>query len=196
MKKLIVFLSTIMVISGCTSSRDILAQNQMTIQNLKNQVIDLRAENQGLQQQLEQSKQGRIPSGVVAVDAGNSRGGYYQNNISPGTVVSAQPTGGYEDALQLYRAGDIDGAIAGFQQFLQTGVTGEEAALAQYWIGDAYYSKRAYHEAQRYFGTFLKNMPESDKTNAALRKLITSLKAIGRNADAEVLKTQGVSAIQ
>lgn len=195
--KLLAAIAAAMLLSGCTSSavQQQLSQNQQTIQQLRNQVIDLQAENQGLQGQLQAAKQGRIPSGVIAVDQGDARGGAYTPNVAAGKAVASQPSGGYEDALQLYRAGDLDGAIQGFQQYLSNG-QGKHAAMAQYWIGSAYYTQRNYQEATRYLGTFLKNMPDSDKTQNALSMLITSLKAVGRNGDAKILQQQGVSAIQ
>lgn len=196
--KLLIIATATVLLGGCANraQEEQLARSQQTIQQLRNQVVDLKAENEGLQGQLQQAKQGRIPSGVVAVDAGNARGNAYGSNVSAGTVVSAKATGSYDDALQLYRAGDIDGAIQGFQQFLDSGAQGDQAALAQYWIGNAYYSQRNYQEAVRYLGTFLKNMPQSDKTDNALKTLITSLKAVGRENDAQILEKQGVNAIQ
>lgn len=196
-KPFLVALFITIFLSGCVSREleEQLAQNQQTITQLRNNVIDLKAENEGLQKQLKEAKQGRIPSGVIAVDAGDSRGNAYSNGqVQAGTVVSTEATG-YDNALQLYRAGDINGAIAGFQQYLASGAQGEQAALAQYWIGTGYYSQRNYEQALRYLGTFLKNLPQSDKTDTALNQLITSLRAVGRDNDAQILEQHGVSAI-
>lgn len=188
------FVAALFVLSGCSSGlQEQLDQKTIAMQDLQNQLVDLRAENAGLQQQLSEAKQARIPTGVIAVDATGQQNLYQQ--VSAGTVVS-EANGGYDNALQLYRAGDIDGAIRAFEQFLASGAQGEQAALAQYWIGDAHYTKRDHEQAVRYLGTFLRNMPQSEKAAPALQKLITSLRAVGRGQDADVLQAQGVSAIQ
>lgn len=193
-KKIIITSVLMLLLTGCASNKELLAQNQATISQLRNQVVDLKAENEGLQSQLAQAKQTRIPSGVIAVNEGNARGNAY--GVSEGTVVTPSQSGSFDNAVQLYRAGDIDGAIREFTNFLNSGAQGEQAAMAQYWVGSGYYTQRNYEQAVKYLGTFLKNMPESDKTNSALSQLITSLKAVGRTEDAQVLEQQGVSAIQ
>lgn len=194
MKKISI-LAVSALLGACSSGlQEKLDQSTATIQQLQNQVVDLRAENAGLQQQLSEAKQARIPTGVIAVDASGT-GSLYQQ-VSAGTVVSEANSGSYDNALQLYRAGDIDGAIRGFKAFLAGGAQGEQAALAQYWIGDANYSKQDYQQAVRYLGTFLRNMPYSKKSAPALQKLIKALRAVGRDEDADILQNQGVSAIQ
>lgn len=194
MKKISIFALSVLLGACSSGLQEKLDQSTVTIQQLQNQVVDLRAENAGLQQQLSEAKQARIPTGVIAVDASGT-GSLYQR-VSAGTVVSEAHGVSYDNALQLYRAGDIDGAIRSFEAFLAGGAQGEQAALAQYWIGDANYSKQDYPQAVRYLGTFLRNMPHSEKSVPALEKLIRALRAVGRNEDADVLQSQGVSAIQ
>ena len=104
--------------------------------------------------------------------------------------------GGYEEGLAQYRAGDLNGAIGTFEQYLNSGVSGPEAALAQYWLGDAYYMQRNYDMASRYLGAYLKAQPNGDRAQAALNRLVESLRAMGRNEDAATLASQGISALQ
>ena len=93
--------------------------------------------------------------------------------------------------------GDLNGAIGTFEQFLNSGsASGNEAALAQYWLGDAYYMQRNYDMASRYLGAYLKAQPNGERSQAALNKLVESLRALGRTADADTLASQGVSALQ
>ena len=181
------FLSLIFI-SACSNDEleKRLNENTITIQNLRNEITDLKAQNQVLENQLSQAKQGRIPTGVLAVD---------YSKVSEGKVISSSDRG-YENALNLYRAGDINSAQREFKNFLSTGAQGEEAIMAHYWLGDSAYSQRNYSEAAHYLGLFLKYKPESDKTENALKKLITSLKESGRAEEAQILQEQGVAAIQ
>lgn len=175
------------ILAGCAGTNP---EQTAMIHSLQEQVVNLEAQNQQLNAQLAQVTQARIPSGVTAVST--ERMG--TRNYS-GEVVD-QTASGYSEALALYQAGDIDNAITAFQNFLNSGAQGDEAAYAQYWIGDGYYTRQNYSQAVRYLGTFLKNMPQSEKTDPALKKLIASLRAVGRDADAAILEQQGVNAIE
>ena len=181
------FLSLIVLI-GCSNDEleKRLNENTITIQNLRNEITDLKAKNQVLESQLSQAKQGRIPTGVLAVD---------YSKVSEGQVVSRSDSG-YQNALNLYRAGDIEAARKEFKNFLATGAQGEEAIMANYWLGDSAYSQRNYSEAAHYLGLFLKYKPESERTEIALKKLISSLKESGRTEEAQILQEQGTAAIQ
>ena len=186
MKKLI-FLPCLFLIACSNGEMERrLNENTVTIQNLRNEVTDLKAKNQVLETQLGQAKQGRIPTGVLAVD---------YSKVAEGQVVSRGDSG-YENALSLYRAGDIEGASREFKNFLATGAQGEEAIMANYWLGDSAYSQRNYGEAAHYLGLFLKHKPQSERTEIALKKLITSLRESGRAEEAQILQEQGVEAIQ
>lgn len=179
-RTLIMLLSSSVLLTACVSSKQA-EENAMMLGQLRNQVIDLQAENEGLKRQLQQAQQGRIPSGVVAV--------------SEGTVVSSHANG-FEQALTLYRAGDVDGAIQGFQQTLSAPSSPEQALTAQYWLGDAYFTQQNYAQAVDYFAAFIKGMPNDSKVSAAVSKMIQSLNALGRTEEAKVLKEYGASAIQ
>lgn len=190
MKKEFLLLSVVFL-GACASGsmREQLEANALTIQRLQDQVIDLRAEKEGLERQLAEAQQGRVPTGVLAV-ASTSR--LEEGRVLRNDTYSAD----YEHALALYRAGDIEGAVLEFERFLSQGMRDEYSVFAQYWIGDAAYTLRDYEKAARYLGTFLRNMPESDKTQNALNKLILSLRALGRNGEAEILARDGVDAIR
>ncbi len=176
------------ILAGCAGTNP---EQTAMIHSLEKQVVDLQTQNQQLNAQLEQATQARIPTGVTAVSTARMD----TANSYSGAVVD-QTASGYNEALALYQAGDIDNAITAFQNFLNSGAQGNEAAYAQYWIGDGYYTRQNYSQAVRYLGTFLKNMPQSDKTDPALKKLIASLRAVGRDADAAILEQQGVNAIE
>lgn len=185
MKKMVIFAA---LLSGCMQNQQ-LSENAVTIQTLKNQIVDLKNENKALKEKIEE---GRIPSGVVAVRT--ARG--VDAEVAAGTVVDSNAARGYEDALNLYRAGDVEAAVKAFCAYLDGGARDEKAVMAQYWLGDAYYSQRNFKEAVRYLGTFLKNKPQSEKTAPALKKLIYALRAVGRESEANILEKEGAKAIQ
>ena len=169
-------------------------------QELQMQVDTLRSENQTLAQRLARMEQEqselqrkvaeagnvRVPTGISAVPSAR-RGG----NTAPIPATD----GSYGQAYALFQAGDIDNAIPAFERFLQSGAGGEEALMAQYWLGESYYNKRNYDMASRYYATYLKAQPQGGRSAQALQKLIESLRAQGRTEDANLLQSQGVSAI-
>ncbi|MBP3195187.1 MAG: tetratricopeptide repeat protein [Cardiobacteriaceae bacterium] len=192
--KTIVLLISLTVLAACGDRERMLEEqineNKRTIQQLRNQVVDLQAENSGLNQQLTTAKQGRIPTGVIAVQSGD-----LYNRVQEGTAITAAGEG-YQHALQLYRAGDLQNAESAFRQFLATNPQGEEAALANYWLGDAAYNRRAYDQAAGYLAMSLKISPQGEKSAVAMQKLVQSLKAAGRTEDARVLEQNGIAALQ
>ena len=192
--KVLILLSSVLLVSACTNRVKLMEeeinQNKMTIQELRNKVVDLQAENSGLQNQLQSAKQGRIPTGVIAVQTA----GLY-DRVQAGTSVSTAGEG-YDHALQLYRAGDIANAESAFRQFLASGAQGEQAALANYWLGDGAYNRRDYEQAISYFAVCLQQAPQGEKSAAALSKLIQTLKLAGRAQDAKILEENGIAALQ
>ena len=56
--------------------------------------------------------------------------------------------------------------------------------------------QRNYDMASRYLGAYLKAQPNGDRAQAALNRLVESLRAMGRNEDAATLASQGISALQ
>ena len=53
----------------------------------------------------------------------------------------------YRRALELYKQGQLDQAIEQFRLFLRSGGKSDLADNAQYWIGEAYYSRGDYNRA-------------------------------------------------
>ena len=172
-------------------------------QELQMQVDSVRAENRTLTQRLARMEQEqselrnklaqastvRVPTGISAVPAAR-RGAAGQGAPIPAT------DGSYGQAYALFQAGDLNNAIPAFEQYLNSGnAAGNERDLAQYWLGEAYYNKRNHDMASRYYAAYLKAAPQGERSPQAMQKLIESLRAMGRNEDAEVLRSQGISAI-
>lgn len=163
------------------------SQGQL-LQELTRRVVGLEQEQNALKAQVATlAEYARLPTGVAVVPVTRT-----------GAVASAVAAGGeFDAALNLYRAGDVAQAIALFEQFLNTTQLNDaRVPLAQYWLGDAYYTQRNFEMANRLLATSLKNNPNSEKAPMALAKLIESLRALGRTADAEALAQYGVQAIQ
>ena len=119
-----------------------------------------------------------------------------RGDAAPAAQSGGEGGSGFEEGLAQYRAGNLNGAIGTFEQYLNSGASGPEAAQAQYWLGDAYYMQRNYDMASRYLGAYLKAQPNGDRAQAALSRLVESLRAMGRTEDANTLASQGVSALQ
>ena len=176
--------------SGCaTIDPEQYAATQRQVNDLSTRLKKLEADQVALQTRLDEVGKGaRLPSGVNAVVTPR------RGEAAPAAANSTG--GGYEEGLAQYRAGDLNGAIGTFEQYLNSGASGPEAALAQYWLGDAYYMQRNYDMASRYLGAYLKAQPNGDRAQAALNRLVESLRAMGRNEDAATLASQGISALQ
>ena len=176
--------------SGCaTIDPEQYAATQHQVNDLSTRLKKLEADQVALQTRLDEVGKGaRLPSGVNAVVTPR------RGEAAPAAQNSTG--GGYEEGLAQYRAGDLNGAIGTFEQYLNSGASGPEAALAQYWLGDAYYMQRNYDMASRYLGAYLKAQPNGDRAQAALNRLVESLRAMGRNEDAATLASQGISALQ
>ena len=176
--------------SGCaTIDPEQYAATQRQVNDLSTRLKKLEADQVALQTRLDEVGKGaRLPSGVNAVVTPR------RGEAAPAAANSTG--GGYEEGLAQYRAGDLNGAIGTFEQYLNSGASGPEAAQAQYWLGDAYYMQRNYDMASRYLGAYLKAQPNGDRAQAALSRLVESLRAMGRTEDANTLASQGVSALQ
>jgi len=176
--------------SGCaTIDPEQYAATQRQVNDLSTRLKKLEADQVALQTRFDEVGKGaRLPSGVNAVVTPR------RGEAAPAAANSTG--GGYEEGLAQYRAGDLNGAIGTFEQYLNSGASGPEAALAQYWLGDAYYMQRNYDMASRYLGAYLKAQPNGDRAQAALNRLVESLRAMGRNEDAATLASQGISALQ
>lgn len=176
-------------LAGCASQEP--NANTLLIQDLTRKLVAIEHNQQTMQQQIKTlTEQSRYPVGVAAVPV-DRRTGRVANTINANIGAEAL----YEQAMGLYRAGNVANAIPLLERYLIESPNGAQAVMAQYWLGDGYYYQRDFEMANRYLGTFLKNAPNSEKSSLALTKLIDSLKAVGRHQDATILAEQGASAI-
>ncbi len=80
----------------------------------------------------------------------------------------------YEDALEHFKAGSYDKAIAGFADFLKAYPNSTLAANAQYWTGYAYYARKDYKNAVAQQTRLVNAYPQSPKVPDALLNIANS----------------------
>ena len=86
----------------------------------------------------------------------------------------------YRRALQSYRDGQSDQAIQQFREYVRSNPKSDLADNAQYWIGEAYYSKGDYNRAIIELNEVLLKYPQGDQVPGALaraRHLVLQLRA-------------------
>lgn len=180
-----------LLLAGCASKEP--DANTLLIQDLTRKLVAIEQNQHTMQQKIAMlTERSHFPVGVAAIAVDRHTGrvsALNNNNASMGTDAL------YEQAMGLYRAGNVASAIPLLEQYLIDAPNGSKAILAQYWLGDAYYYQRDFDMASHYLGIFLKNAPDSDKSSRALTKLVDALQTVGRHQEAAILAEQGASAI-
>jgi len=105
--------------------------------------------------------------------------------IASATAAAQAAAGAAEAALspsELYQTArrqlvqkKFDLAVQGFQLYLQKYPKGESAGHATYYLGQAYFEKKAWEEAAREYATVIDRFPKSDVTPAARLKYAVCL---------------------
>jgi tol-pal system protein YbgF len=107
--------------------------------------------------------------------AGDAAGGDAAKN----GVLDPAESKVYESALNQFKLGNYQGAIAGFQTFIQTWPNSPNAPSAQYWIGNAYFALREYKAAIAAQQKLIAAWPDSTKAPDALLNLASSQLEMG-----------------
>lgn len=188
-------LSIAALLAGCGANNEQLSMiesNSDKVRALTERVAQLEVQQQAIGEQLARGGI-RVPSGITAIPSPRRSGVYDDQAI----LAAAGAADGYDQALSVYRAGDLANAAALFEQYINQGGNGDAARLnlARYWLGDAYYNQRQFELANRYLGQYLRQEPNGEKASTALQKLIQSLRATGREQDAALLSQHGPSVI-
>ena len=87
-------------------------------------------------------------------------------------------------ALDLFKRGDYQGAIAGFGTFVKTYPRSALAPSAQFWIGNAQYARRDYRASINTQRQLLKDYPDNSKAPDALLNIASAQADMGDNAAA------------
>jgi len=85
----------------------------------------------------------------------------------------------YESAFNLFKIGNYQAAIAGFQNFLKSYPASPLAANAQYWIGNSYSALKDYKSAIGQQQKLIRTYPNSPKVPDALLNIASSQTEIG-----------------
>lgn len=93
----------------------------------------------------------------------------------------------YRRALQSYRDGQPDQAIEQFREFLRANPKSDLADSAQYWIGEAYFSKGDYSRSIIALNEVLEKYPQGDQVPGALLALATAFSRTGDPIDAKLI---------
>ncbi len=109
------------------------------------------------------------------------------SSTTPGDGTSAAAQQAYGRAFDDLKAGQYPQAIKGFQAFLASYPRGALSDNAQYWLGEAFYVMRDYHQALAAFTRVSKDWPESRKVPDALVKQGFALFELKRLADARTV---------
>jgi tol-pal system protein YbgF len=99
-------------------------------------------------------------------------------------AADASPRRAYDSALNIYRAGDYQGAIAAFDAFVKRYPRDALAPNAQYWIGDAWFNLRDFRAAASAQQALISNYPDSVKVPDAMLNLSSAQIALGESAAA------------
>jgi tol-pal system protein YbgF len=89
-----------------------------------------------------------------------------------GTVLKApEPSDVYKQSKSDFDKGNIDLALAGFQNYVSQFPHTSLAGSAQYWIGECYYAKKDFGKAIEAFAKVVKSYPKSEKAAGAKLKI-------------------------
>ncbi|MEY3219444.1 MAG: tol-pal system protein YbgF [Pseudomonadota bacterium] len=99
----------------------------------------------------------------------------------PKTTTAPQE---YQQAFDLLQRGQYEKATQVFESFIKQSPTGDYADNAQYWLGEAYYSKRDFVGALAAFKKLVDNYPDSPKKSHALLKIGFSYDELGDKVNA------------
>ena len=103
---------------------------------------------------------------------------------------AAQEKQAYEAALNQFKVGNYQSAIAGFQGFMANFPNSQFLPSAQYWIGNAYYALRDYKSAILTQQKVVATWPDNPKAADAMLNIASSQQELGdTKAARETLKT-------
>ena len=85
----------------------------------------------------------------------------------------------YEAALNQFKVGNYQSAIAAFQSFLAAYPNSQQVSSAQYWIGNAYYALRDYKVAIAAQQKVITSWPDSPKAPDALLNIASCQAEMG-----------------
>src|SRR5690349_653955 len=183
--------SASLCLSGCmlATQQDILKLDsdvsdlRKTQADLVTKMSDLSGNLQALNSQLESSQQrmSTLSQKLDDLQADIARRMNVLSGQVTGTSAPAASSPGdvYRLAYNDYQAGKYDLAIVGFRNFVAQFPRSEQAAQAQFYVGECDYARKSYAEAAREYERVVQNYPRSEFAPKALFKKGVSLQQIG-----------------
>lgn len=110
----------------------------------------------------------------------------------PATPEEAMPSGEiemYDHALSLFRKGEYEAAMRGFQAFLNQHPKSDRADNGHFWIGECYMALEQYEQAILAYQKVIKDYPKGNKVaNAMLRQAAAFLEIQDKTSARLLLK--------
>jgi tol-pal system protein YbgF len=125
---------------------------------------------------------GSPAAGQVPLPAGEAGAGKPQAAADP-----AEETRAYEAALNQFKVGNYQGAIASFQGFVAAYPSSQLAPSAQYWIGNSYFNLRDYKNAMAAQQKLIGQYPASPKVPDAMLNIASCHQGLGDTAAAKAM---------
>jgi tol-pal system protein YbgF len=91
------------------------------------------------------------------------------------------PEATYQQGLDAQKSGNPQKARELLTRFVEQNPKHELAANAHYWMGESYYSEKAYDQAVLEYEKVIKNYPGKEKVPAAMLKQALAFKGLGDN---------------
>ena len=127
------------------------------------------------------SSAGTQPLAPAAPAAGQTVASAQSNAVA---LPEGTPRQQYRYAQGLMRKSQFEAAEAAFQAFMATHPEHELTPLANYWLGDTLYRRKAYQDAAQVYFDGYQRFPNSAKANDTLLKLGHSLVRLGQVEEA------------
>jgi tol-pal system protein YbgF len=113
-----------------------------------------------------------------------------QDRLAAPEREAAQEKQSYEAALNQFKVGNYQSAIAGFQGFMANFPNSQLVPSAQYWIGNSYYALRDYKVAIAAQQKVVSTWPDNPKAADAMLNIASSQQELGdAKAARETLKS-------
>jgi tol-pal system protein YbgF len=125
---------------------------------------------------------GGFAAGVPAEPAGGGgAGGGVQQDIALGNDSE------YQQGLQSYSRGDYQRSVQSLRNYVSRNPRDPLVPVAQYWIGEAYFSQGKYNESILAFNEILVSWPDSERKPAALLRQADAFARTGDKIDARMI---------
>jgi len=122
-------------------------------------------------------------TGLLPMPSNNGMSGAIVNNNTMNPIAISGEKARYQNAYAMFRAGNVDQAMAEFQRITIDFPKGSYADNSQYWLGEAFLKKGDKQAAMVAFDKVINTYPESAKVPDAFVKIgITQLSMGNRTA--------------